>query len=254
VRATLDGDNPIATGERESAESAEGRRPSNLIWVMPAKGVGVRAIVVAGGDAASEDAGQLAGADLVVAADSGAAWLDRLGVRPDVVIGDMDSVEPSTLDRLEADGVTIERHAADKDASDAELAVGRAIEAGADEVVIIGALGGDRLDHELANLLLLADPRWRGARLRIVRDRTTVRALRGGESLDLNATAGDSVTLLPVSGDAIGVRTAGLRYPLDGEALVFGRAQGLSNVIEQAPASVSLERGALLVIETIKEG
>jgi thiamine pyrophosphokinase len=211
--------------------------------------------VVAGGDAASDDAAQLAGADLVVAADSGADWLARLGIRPDVVIGDMDSLEPSTLERLEADGVTIERHAPDKDASDAELAVERAIEAGADEVVIIGALGGDRLDHELANLLLLADAGRRGAQhdLRIVRGGTSVRALHGDGRLQLRGARGDLVTLLSVGGDADGVRTDGLRYPLDDQPLALGRSRGLSNLVETVPASVSLERGTLLVIE-IKAG
>ena len=213
----------------------------------------LKAIVVAGGDAASGDDARLAGADLVVAADSGAAWLANLGVRPDVVIGDMDSIEPSLLASLQADGVTVERHAPDKDASDAELAVRRAVEAGIDEIVIVGALGGDRLDHELANLLLVADAAWRGARLRIVRGGTTVRAVHGGERLELEGGDGDLVTIVSVDGDAAGVRTRGLRYPLGGEALPLGRSRGLSNEVIGAPASVSLERGTLLVIETRKE-
>ena len=253
MRATLDETTPRATGERASAESAEGRRPSNLIWVMPAKGVGVKAIVVAGGDAAPDDAAQLAGADLVIAADSGAAWLAASRARPDLVIGDMDSVEPSLLDRLAADGVAIERHVADKDASDAELAVARAVEAGADEVVILGALGGERLDHELANLLLVSDRAWRGKGLRIVRGATTVRAIHGGDRLMLLGAEGDLVTLLSVDGDAAGVRSHGLRFALDGETLWLGRSRGLSNVVEHAPASVSLENGTLLIIETRKE-
>jgi thiamine pyrophosphokinase len=244
---------PRATGERASAESAEGRRPSNLIWVMPAKGVGVKAIVVAGGDAALGDAAQLVGTDLVIAADSGAAWLASLGVRPDLVVGDMDSVDPALLERLAADGTMIERHPVAKDASDAELAVDRAVRAGADEVVIIGALRGGRLDHELANLLLLADPAWRGRGLRIVRGGTVARALHGGDALALDAAEGDLVTLLPVAGDALGVRTRGLQFALDGEALRFGRSRGLSNRVLHVPASVSLEGGTLLVIETQKE-
>jgi thiamine pyrophosphokinase len=213
----------------------------------------VKAIVVAGGDAAADDAAQLSGADLVIAADSGAAWLAGRGIRPDLVVGDMDSVDPTLLQRLAAEGATIERHPPDKEASDAELAIDRAVSAGAAEVVIIGALGGGRLDHELANLLLLANPAWRGVTLRVVRGGTVARAVHAGDRLMLTAAAGDMVTLLPVSGDAIGVRTDGLQYPLDGETLPIGRSRGLSNRVEQAPASVSLEGGTLLVIETHKE-
>jgi len=165
----------------------------------------------------------------------------------------MDSVDPALLERLAADGVAIERHLPEKDASDAELAIDRAVAAGADEVVIIGALGGGRLDHELANLLLLTDPSLQVGATRIVRGGTTARALRGGGQLLLSAAEGDVVTLLPVGGDAIGVRTSGLRYPLDGETLRMGRSRGLSNQVVQAPASVSLEGGTLLVIETKKE-
>lgn len=213
----------------------------------------MKAIVVAGGDAAPDDAAQLGGADLVIAADAGAAWLAARGIRPDVVVGDMDSVDPALLERLAAEGVTIERHPPDKDASDAELAVDRAVGAGADEVVILGALAGGRLDHELANLLLLADPEWRAKGLRIVRGGTGARALHGGDRLALDLAAGDLVTLLPIAGDAIGVRTQGLEYPLDGETLRLGRSRGLSNRVRQAPASVSLEGGTLLIIETKKE-
>jgi thiamine pyrophosphokinase len=219
---------------------------------MPAKGVGVKAIVVAGGNAAPEDAVLLPGADLVIAADSGAHWLEESGVPPDLVIGDMDSIDPDLLDRLAAGGTEVERHPADKEASDLELAISRAAAAGADEIVILGALRGERLDHELANLLLLVDSEWDAIDLRVVRGGTTVRSLRGGSHRELGGAAGDLVTLLPV-GDATGVRTIGLRYPLVGETLRAGRSRGLSNEVEHAPASVSLEGGTLLIIETRKE-
>ncbi len=211
----------------------------------------VRAIVVADGEPAAGDAGLLDGVDLVVAADAGAGWLAALGRRPDLLVGDLDSVDPGLVEELAAAGVPIERHPAHKDASDTELALERAVAGGADRVVILGALGGARLDHELANLLLLADPAWqRLADLRIVRERTVVRALHAGASLALEAPIGAVVTLIPIAGDADGVRTTGLRYELHGDPLRIGRSRGLSNVVVQRPASVSLERGTLLVIET----
>ena len=213
----------------------------------------MKAIVVAGGDAAPEDAGLLPGADIVIAADSGAGWVASRGAVPDVVIGDMDSIDPGLLERLTAEGALIEAHPVEKNASDAELAVTRAVAAGADEVVILGGLRGERLDHELANLLLLADPRWQGIDLRVERAGTTVRCLRSGDRAELTGGAGDLVTLLPLGGDAEGVRTDGLRYGLRDETLPAGRSRGLSNEVEMPPASVSLKSGTLLVIETRKE-
>ncbi len=213
----------------------------------------MKAIVVAGGDAVAQDAALLSGADVVIAADSGAHWLETSGVLPDLVIGDMDSIDPALLERLVAQGIEVERHPTEKDASDVELAVSRAVADGADQVVILGALGGERLDHEIANLLLLVDRRWNGIDARAVRGGTTVRALRGEGRRELDGSTGDLVTLLPLGSDATGVRTEGLRYPLDGDTLESGRSRGLSNEIERAQASVSLEGGTLLIIETRKE-
>jgi thiamine pyrophosphokinase len=213
----------------------------------------VKAIVVAGGEAVPGDAAQLAGAEILIAADSGAGWLASHGATPNLVIGDMDSLDPALLDQLSSQGVAVERHSGEKDESDAELALARAVAVGADQVVILGGIGGERLDHELANLLLLVDRRWDGIELRMVRGPTTVRALHGGRRRDLDGARGDLVTLLPVGGDATGVTTAGLRFPLRSEALRLGRSRGLSNEVEEAPASVSLDGGTLLVIETRKE-
>jgi len=196
------------------------------------------------------DRAHLEGADLVIAADGGALTLERWGVRPDLVVGDLDSLGAERAERLGAEGVPVSRFPAEKDESDTELAIGRAIAAGASEIVLVGAFGGERLDHELANALLLADGAHREIRLTAVRGVATVRALRGGASLTLGGSVGDLVTLLPVGGDAQGVRTAGLRYPLAGERLALGRSRALSNEVVGVPATVSCQEGVLLVIET----
>ncbi|HEY8180050.1 MAG TPA: thiamine diphosphokinase [Candidatus Limnocylindria bacterium] len=215
----------------------------------------MRAVLVASGEADPADARWLADANRVVAVDGGTAWLAQVGRRPDLVVGDLDSADPALIAALEADGVPIERHPSAKDASDTELALAGVLATGADDVVILGALAGPRFDHQLANLMLLADSQLSGvANVRIVRGRTSVRALHAGATLALEGALGDMVTLLPVGGDAVGVRTAGLRYPLNAESLSFGRSRGLSNVVAEPPASVSLEGGSLLVVETKQEG
>ncbi len=213
----------------------------------------MRVVIVASGELAPADARWLDGADLVVAADGGANALDGVGRRPDLLVGDLDSADPALVERLAADGVRVERHPADKDASDTELAMSAALNAGATEVILLGALGGARIDHELANLLLLADDALAGCTVRAIRDTTTIRVLRGGERLAIEGEPGHMVTLLPLAGDAAGVTTDGLRWALRDATLRMGRTRGLSNVVASTPASVSLERGALLVVETANE-
>ena len=209
--------------------------------------------LVASGELAADDVRWLDRAAMVIAADGGASSLDRLGRRPDLLVGDLDSVEPAQVAGLERAGVPVQRHPADKDATDTELAVRAAIESGATEVVVLGALGGDRLDHELANLLLLVDPRLLTVPARIVRGPVTVRGLQAG-SLALDGAVGDLVSLLPVGGDAVGITTTGLRWPLEAATLRIGRSRGISNEIVSVPASVALEGGSLLVVETAIQG
>jgi thiamine pyrophosphokinase len=229
----------VLAGDREGSEAAR-----------------VLAIVVADGETGPGDADLLAGADLLVAADGGARWLEANGSTPDVIVGDLDSLDRATLERLTGAGSRIDRHPTDKDASDTALAVAAAAEAGADRIVLLGATRGERLDHEIANLLLLAAPAFADRDLRIVRGATQIRGLNGGGTLILEAAAGETVTLVPVGGDAIGITTRGLRYPLSGETLALGSSRGLSNEVEEMPASVRLQIGSLLVIETrtTKEG
>ncbi|MFN2484106.1 MAG: thiamine diphosphokinase [Candidatus Limnocylindria bacterium] len=209
----------------------------------------MRAVVVAAGDLAPADVEHLSGADLVVAADGGASSLDRLDRRPALVVGDFDSIDEAVARRLGASGTRLRSVPPDKDETDMELAVDAAVEAGADRIVLLGGLGGLRIDHAVANLLLLGDTALAGRTVEIAHGLTRVRAVRGGDSAVLEAGVGDIVSLLPIDGDADGVVTEGLRYPLHGERLRFGRARGVSNEVVARPASVALASGALLVFE-----
>lgn len=221
-----------------------------------------RAIVLADGDVADRSAldeawpGWSDGVVIVVAADGGARHATGLGLKIDRWVGDGDSVASADLDRLSAQGVPIDLVDADKDESDTELAIAAAIAAGAHEVVVLGAFGGRRLDHSIANLTLLAHPALgprpaslldASARVRLVRapgpeGRPVVTPLPG--------RLGDIVSLIPFGADALGIRTEGLHYPLRDETLLLGSARGLSNVRRAADASFVLGYGAVLVIET----
>jgi thiamine pyrophosphokinase len=211
----------------------------------------MRAVLIASGDPHPDDARWLDGADLVIAVDAGAAWIVALGVRPDALVGDLDSVDPQLVAVLEADGVAVERHPTSKDRSDTELAIAYARRRGVSEIVLIGAFGGPRIDHEIANVLLLSSA---AERLLLVRGQTRLTAVRGGDDLALEGLPGALVSLFALGGDALGVTTQGLEYPLRDETLLAGSSRGLSNVIAAKPASVGVRQGALLVIEQPGEG
>jgi thiamine pyrophosphokinase len=221
-----------------------------------------RAIVLADGDVADRSAfdeawpGWSDGVSVVVAADGGARHAARLGLTLDRWVGDGDSIEPADLDELRGQGIPIDLVDADKDESDTELAIDAAIAAGADEVVVLGAFGGRRLDHSIANLTLLAHPGL-GSRLAVLLDASArVRLVRapgpdGGPVVTpLAGRIGDIVSLIPFGADAHRIRTDGLHYPLRDETLLLGSARGLSNVRRAPDASFVLGHGAILVIET----
>lgn len=223
----------------------------------------MHALILADGDAPSREGldaawpGWDADVALVIAADGGARHAHNLKVRVDRWVGDGDSVDATTLDALQATGAIIERSPTDKDESDTELAVLRALASGADRVSIVGAMGGPRLDHALANLAMLRLPELAGLDVRVLAAEYRIRLLAADapdttsapRRMDLRGRVGDLVSLLPVGADAIGVTTEGLRYPLRDEALLLGRTRGLSNVRADLAAWVSLREGHLLVVE-----
>ena len=221
----------------------------------------MQAIVLADGDVAPrariDEAwpGWADPAALVIAADGGARHAVALDLRPAIWVGDGDSVAPGDLDRLAADGAEIRRVASAKDESDTELAVLAAIERGADEIVVLGALGGARTDHALANVGLLAHPVLAGRAL-LLDAGARVSFLRApasdGSAIEraLPGRVGDLVSLLPLGDGVEGVTTSGLRYSLTDEPLPAGPARGLSNVREDARATVTVRRGMLLIVES----
>jgi thiamine pyrophosphokinase len=186
---------------------------------------------------------------LLIAADGGARAAAHYGVTPQVVIGDMDSIAPDMLAGLVAGGTLALRHPPAKDETDLELALLYAVEQGARWIRVIGAAGG-RLDQTLSNVYLLALPALRDVDVRLVTGSEETSLLLPGEIV-INGVAGDTVSLLPVSGAAHGVTTEGLAYPLRDEALTFGPARGVSNVMTGARATVQLRDGALIVVHTL---
>ena len=219
---------------------------------MPEK----RALVFANGPQIDLEAvrGLIQPGDYRIAVDGGLHHLHRLGLEPDLLIGDLDSLEPGEVEALINTPVRIERHPAHKDETDLELAVFAALREGCTTILIVGALGG-RLDMTLATIFLLGLPELSGIDARLEDGREEVFLIqpvseRYPRGRPVDGTPGDAVSLLPLGGPAGGIRTTGLYYPLRGETLYPERTRGVSNVMVESQAQVSIETGQLICIHT----
>jgi thiamine pyrophosphokinase len=206
----------------------------------------MHALVIAGGDAPAPIDVALATAPLVIAADSGVGHALALGLRVDLVIGDLDSADPADIERAVAKGARVDRHPADKDATDLELALDAARALGATEVTVLG-IGGGRLDHLLANLLLVTHDAYADLTIDALVDDTRITVVRTARHLV--GPVGGIVTLLPVGGPAAGVSTTGLRWTLTDAELTPAGTRGVSNEIVTSPATVRVRHGVLLAIQ-----
>lgn len=206
------------------------------------------AVVVLGGGRLPEGARQLIPPDaLVVAADSGAAEAIAIGLRPDVVVGDGDSLDPAAEAALVAAGVTFERHPTNKDATDGELALIRARASGAVDIVLVTAGDIDRFDHLLAAVGALATTD-DSATLTMYVGTARIERARPDAPVTLAAPLGSTVSLLALFGPVEGVTTSGLQWPLVDARLIPGSTHGVSNIVERSQPTISVTQGTLLVI------
>jgi thiamine pyrophosphokinase len=183
-------------------------------------------------------------ADMVVAADGGARFLLEQGIRPDVVVGDFDSLPAAALERLEAAGVELVRHPVRKDRTDGEMAADEALRRGAGELVLAGALGA--LDHTLGHLAILRRLAALGVAARLAAPRLTVRVFAAPDEAQLDAPAGTRVSIVPLQGDAR-VSLEGFDYLLNRGVLPQDACLGLGNAVAAA-ARILVHEGVVAAL------
>ena len=185
--------------------------------------------------------------DLLIAADGGIHNCEALGIKPDVIIGDLDSMDPNEVSSYQDVGVEVIRFPSHKDESDLELALIYTLEHGFKEIIIIGGLG-ERWDMTMINILLLAHPKYSGLNIRLLDGTQELFLIKSGKPVDLPGKPGDTLSLIPLAGDACGIITHGLEYPLNNETLKFGESRGVSNVFMAASAQITFSQGLILCI------
>lgn len=191
--------------------------------------------------------------DYVICADGGTRHAVTLGVRPQLIVGDLDSAETKTIQKFKEDEVEIELYPRDKNETDLELAIHHALKQNPTQIVIIAALGG-RLDQTLANITLLTDSRLSTLR-RDSEQAFDVRLDDGVEEIllcreraEVHGRRGDIVSLIPWQGAVTGIQTTNLKWALHKETLYPDKTRGISNEMTHNVASVSIESGLLLIV------
>lgn len=186
-------------------------------------------------------------AEVVIAANGGTQHLLARGVRPDIVIGDMDSLTSEARFQLETAGTRFLEFPRDKDETDLELALLDAVRADAGDILVFGALGG-RLDQTIGNILLLAHPALAGRNVRLVEPGQQAWLVEG--QAEISGLSGDIISLIPIGGDVRIKMTTGLRWSLRNEVLTVGPARGISNQMTADVASINVASGRLLCVHT----
>ncbi len=183
--------------------------------------------------------------DYVICADGGTRHAWALRLKPNLIVGDMDSAKKEQLQKYKDDGVEIELFPRDKNETDLELAIHRAVELYPKQIIIIAALGG-RLDQTLANIALLTDLRLSALDVRL--DDGVEEILLCREQTQIQGRSGDTVSLIPWRGAVSEVQTKNLKWELHKETLQPDKTRGISNEMTDDTASISIGSGLLLVV------
>ena len=209
----------------------------------------LRAVIFANGELRDREAAlaALRPDDWLIAANGGSRHCLSLGLTPALIVGDLDSLPPEDLQNWLSAGVEIRRHPRRKDQTDLELAMQHVFERAPEAILVLGGMGA-RWDHSLANLLLCFHPRLGEVPCIFIEGDQSIFAVRGKTRID--GAPGDLVSLIPVGGDAIGVTSSGLEYPLQDGRLPFGTSLGVSNVLVRPPATLEVRQGEVIAIVT----
>lgn len=206
--------------------------------------------VIAGGSLGSHDFFRAQAAlfcpDKLVCADGGARHLKNMGLTPQVIIGDMDSLTPEILAHFMERGSRIRRHPGEKKETDTQLALEYAWQLLPREVRIYGGMGG-RIDHTLANISLLAAGANNGVPTKLVDEWCEVSVIT--KSTAIEGLIGQTVSLFPLASPATGINLKGFAYPLDGGRMELGAPYGISNLLAADRAVVSIATGSLLLVK-----
>jgi len=187
--------------------------------------------------------------DFIVSADGGLRYIRSLGLTPNLVVGDLDSVSHDDIEYLKNNNIETLKFPTDKDQTDLEIALTELVKRDYKDILVIGALGG-RTDQTIANLGLISSISNDEVRIEFDDGREHIMLIRGYKKL--SGEKGDTVSLIPQCSPVKGVKTRGLRYSLNDESLFPGQTRGVSNEMLRKSAEINITSGTVLCIHTRK--
>ncbi|QKG84668.1 thiamine diphosphokinase [Kroppenstedtia pulmonis] len=213
-----------------------------------------RIVVVAGGEISPSDLKQLTQWDRIFGVDGGILTLLKHGLTPDCAVGDFDTAGPDTLSFLKSREIPVENLPVAKDMTDTQFALEKALHEQPKEILILGALGGARFDHALANLFLLEKAAAAGVPCTLLHRNNRIRLLTGGEGeMVLQSRGYQYISLLALTERVEGVTLTGFRYPLQNAVLTRSNPLGISNELLTKAARIQIQSGKLLIMESRDE-
>lgn len=185
--------------------------------------------------------------DFILCADGGANYAIKASVKPDLVVGDLDSIDLDVLDRLKSQDIQFIKFPTKKDNTDTELAIEYLIDKGYDEIILTGVIGS-RIDHTLANMMLLYKLLKLGIKGKIINHKNTIYLT--DSSLTLKKKEGTFVSVIPIIGTSANVTLKGFEYELNNRVYETSSTLGISNIIVEDEGYIELKDGVCFVIES----
>jgi len=186
---------------------------------------------------------------LIIGIDGGAKYLYEAGIEPDFLVGDFDTLEEGILNYYDEKGINIHRFSAEKDETDTELGITKAIESGCNEIHIYAATG-TRLDHVLGNIQSTMIAYEKGIKTFIIDRHNRIHIAFRYEEITKKEQFGKYVSFIPMTSEVSGVTLKGFKYSTDNITLTNNKSLAISNQISDEKATLCYNDGVLLMIES----
>lgn len=209
-----------------------------------------KTLIISGGDINSETIEKILNNkfNIIIAVDRGLQALYSVGIKPNYIIGDFDSVDKELLNAYKNNDLKVIKLNPEKDYSDTHMALKLAIELESEEVYIIGALG-KRMDHALANIHILKEALDKNVKCKILDENNEIQLINTYTELKNDANY-KYISLIPLTTEVTGVTLNGLKYTLENAVLNIGHSIGISNEQILDIATIDLKEGILILIKS----